>query len=182
MSRIIILFLILVSCSTVRHYKKVATDTRVTTEKKAIIAPFVSTYFPVRERVKSDTVKVTDTLYDEGTAHMLSDIIDSLLAKPQKKDTALIRKFQELKKKCASLVSTTITIRDTIYTVDEAERFTLTQYVKATEAENSVLKKEKELADKRLADMRKQKSWLIVSLVLAGLIIAALLYFFLRFK
>lgn len=69
----ILAFLVLTtSCSTTRHYKKVATDSEVTPKKKAIIAPWVSANFPVEESYTKGKDSVTvDTLYN-------ADVVDSL--------------------------------------------------------------------------------------------------------
>jgi hypothetical protein len=178
----LIFILLLVSCSGVKHYRKVATDTKVTVEKKAIIAPFVSTYFPVRERVKSDTVIKVDTVYDESTSKFFSDIIDSLVKSPAKKDYALIKKYEELKKACAYRPETTIYIRDTIYAIDEAERFAMDQYVKSVEQENAILKKDKNVAEDRMNDAIRAKRSLSIYLWIAGVVIGVLCYLFFRFK
>ena len=56
---------ILFGCGvTEKSYRKVATDTRVTSEKKAIIAPWVSVYFPVEEGfITGEEVVKIDTQY-----------------------------------------------------------------------------------------------------------------------
>ena len=62
---IVILPLILLGCGvSLRIYNKVATDSKVTVDKLAIIAPFVATNFPIKEtfiRGKSDTTIIHDT-------------------------------------------------------------------------------------------------------------------------
>jgi PBP1b-binding outer membrane lipoprotein LpoB len=69
---VILLFLVFASCNPTRHYQKVATDTEVTPKKKAIIAPWVSTNFPVEETyTKGKDSVIVDTLYN-------ADVVDSL--------------------------------------------------------------------------------------------------------
>jgi hypothetical protein len=62
---LIILPLILAGCGvSLRIYNKVATDSKVTTKKLSIIAPFVAANFPVKEifiQGKSDTTIIHDT-------------------------------------------------------------------------------------------------------------------------
>ena len=49
-------------------YRKVATDTKVTSEKKAIIAPWVTAYFPIRETIIPGKVSSTiDTVHESRT-------------------------------------------------------------------------------------------------------------------
>jgi hypothetical protein len=61
----IILPVLLVGCGvSVRLYNKIATDSKVTVDKLAIIAPFVATNFPIKETFiigKSDTTIIHDT-------------------------------------------------------------------------------------------------------------------------
>jgi hypothetical protein len=65
----------ILSCGvTEKTYRKVATDTHVTSEKKAIIAPWVSVYFPVEEdfiigeeQVRIDTQYSAFNYYDTVT-------------------------------------------------------------------------------------------------------------------
>jgi hypothetical protein len=70
----------ILSCGvTEKTYRKVATDTHVTSEKKAIIAPWVSVYFPVEEgfilgeeQVRTDTVYKAYSYYDTVTNTLYS--------------------------------------------------------------------------------------------------------------
>ena len=72
LSSILVFFVLITSCSTTRHYKKVATDPQVTVEKKAIIAPWVSTNFPVEESYsKGEETTSVDTTYSAETVDSL---------------------------------------------------------------------------------------------------------------
>jgi len=64
MKYILIIFLFFSCKVTENTYRKVATDTKVTSEKKSIIAPWVSVYFPVsNEVIKGDDVITVDTMW-----------------------------------------------------------------------------------------------------------------------
>ena len=62
---IVILPLILAGCGvSVRLYNKIATDSKVTVDKLAILAPFVAANYPTKETFivgKSDTITIHDT-------------------------------------------------------------------------------------------------------------------------
>lgn len=62
---IVILPLILAGCGvSVRFYNKIATDSKVTPQKLAILAPFVAANYPTKETFiigKSDTTTIHDT-------------------------------------------------------------------------------------------------------------------------
>lgn len=75
-----LLILFLFACSPVRHWQKVATDTNVTPEKKAIIAPKVAAMFPAREIfIPGEVITKTDTVIDMDQVFQMAEIIDSLL-------------------------------------------------------------------------------------------------------
>jgi hypothetical protein len=82
----VILPLILAGCGvSLRIYNKVATDTKVTTEKLSIIAPFVAANFPVKEKIiqgKSDTTIIHDTTIETAIIYdTITKLYDSIKIK-----------------------------------------------------------------------------------------------------
>ena len=78
---LLFLFFAFFSCNPLKHYQKVATDTNVTPEKKATIAPWVATYFDPGEPViiKGKDSIVERVVVDTATIDSLSNQLDSLL-------------------------------------------------------------------------------------------------------
>ena len=155
-SKILFLF-ILFGCNPLRHYNKVATDPDVTMTKKNIIAPWVALHFPVETKyVKGETIIETDTL----------NILDTTYIKAM--DTVI-------KKITVTKVINKRTI-DTIYMVNEAERFALRNIITRQgadiEAKDKMIKEYKTKLTKAASD----KFWMMVAIILLGLFNLFILY------
>src|SRR5574343_172211 len=122
MRKLIIVLALLTGCkATEKTYRKIATDTHVTTEKKNIISPWVSVHFPNKTEFifgKPDTI--VNVVYDELALGELTSIVDSLLMLP--KDSA-IKYIQGLSKTKTVYVHRT----DTLYKEDAGMVYSLKQ-------------------------------------------------------
>jgi hypothetical protein len=182
--RWVAIILLFAACTSVRPYKKVAADARVTTEKKAIIAPFVSTHFPPVYRTVRDTIKTVDTLYNESFVYELSKIIDSLIF--MQRDTvkvdnpAIRRRLDSLIRVCSRTTVRTITLRDTIFVPDPAKDMALSQFVSSVQAENVAVKKEAD--DCKLKSSSAGKQLRSYMFGMYGAIALALMLLILLFK
>jgi hypothetical protein len=187
-NKYVAILLVLISCTPTKHYRKVASDPNVTPKKKAIIAPFVSAHFPVKERIVSDTIIKIDTVYDENTVLLLSTIIDSLIMTKTEKvvdksvETRLRQQLASVKKKCGQRVTVRETIRDTIYQEDEAKTFALRDYITKLESKNSTLSYDLEVADKRVGSANRRVALMTVLFVVCLLLLILMIYLLLKPK
>jgi hypothetical protein len=189
-NKFILIVLLFVSCNPTKPNRKVASDPNVTPKKKAIIAPFVSTHFPVTERIVSDTVRIVDTVYDEKTTYILSTIIDSLIMRKQdtvrirdrKAEAKLIAQLNEIKKDCGRLITIHEKITDTIYQEDEAKTFAMREYITKLESKNSTLSYDIEVADKRVASANKRIAAITILFVVCLLLLILMIYLLLKPK
>lgn len=161
----LLLLLFVVSCSTVRHYKKVATDTDVTNKEKAIIAPWVMANFPNRELFvpgKNDTIETW--VSDDESIFQLGEIIDSLLMLP--KDSIV----KVIKDSCRTK---TVIIRrvDTFKVSNGAEVYNLQQQVAGKESEIKKLELTKSELEKDYNKIRETRNYLIGVLCLIGFVV-----------
>lgn len=150
-----------VSCSPLRHWKAVATDTRITEEKKAIIAPMVALEFPVQSHyVKGEDIIRIDTAYkfirDLDTLDRVS--VDTV--------TVTIRKF--------------IRSVDTLYQMDEATRLRMAQELAQSYAEGVTLRVQKEAAESALNALKSKERKLWGAIVTLSVVLIGLIY--LRFR
>jgi hypothetical protein len=189
-NKYVAILLVLISCTPTKHYRKVASDPNVTPKKKAIIAPFVSAHFPVKERIVSDTVRIVDTVYDEKTTYILSTIIDSLIMRKQdtvrirdrKAEAKLIAQLNEIKKDCGRLITIHEKITDTIYQEDEAKTFAMREYITRLESKNSTLSYDLEVADKRVGSANRRVALMTVLFVVCLLLLILMIYLLLKPK
>lgn len=154
--RIISIFLLLfISCNTLRHYQKVAIDTKVTAKKKATIAPFVAIHFkPEIKYIKGDTIV-------EVIIH--TDTINTLLTDTSYK-TILQTKIITKK------------IVDTIYMSNEAERYALQQTILNYEKDISELQESNNKQEQKIKDLRQEKNILLIGLSLLTMICCFIMY------
>lgn len=182
------ILILLISCTPTKPYKRVAADPNVTPQKKAIIAPFVSAHFPIRERVTTDTIRIVDTVYDEKTVLVLSNIIDSLIMRG--KDTIRDRRFEvrlveqlkQAKKDCGRIITIREIVKDTIWQADDAIMFILKDQVSKLEAKNNGLSYELEVADKRVASAVKRANLMLLLFIISLLLLALIIWLFLKAK
>lgn len=178
------IILLFAACTSVRPYKQVAADAYVTTEKKAIIAPFVSTHFPPTVRTVRDTLHIIDTAYNEQFVYELSKIIDSLIFAP--KDTVRVddptnkRRIDSLIRLCSRSINKTTILRDTVWTTDPGKDMALTRFISIIQAENASLKKESdEIKTKADSSGKKLRLYMFG---MYGAIALALMFLILLFK
>jgi hypothetical protein len=159
--------LLAAGCSPLKHYRKVATDTQVTEEKRKTIAPWVAANFPTETRyVPGDTVVRVDTLTTEDTLYW--ETVDTV----------------QIPKTIVRYVTKTVTIRDTIYKSDEAKLYNERQLRRTIETD--LAKTQVEMAGLRaeigeltidLNQSQKQKRtlwWVIFALgAFSGLVVWA---------
>jgi hypothetical protein len=170
-----LLFLVLLSgCSLTRHYKKVATDADVTVAKKAIIAPWVATHFPVRVETVTKVDSFTTVIYDDETMSELNSIIDSLLIT---RDTAV----KWLKENCVPRVERkTIRIRDTVFQTNGAQLFALQNQIALKESEITQQVEKVNRLEERVKKVKETRNYLIGVLALIG--IAGIVFLLARLK
>jgi hypothetical protein len=170
LNKSILLFVVLLSsCSLTRHYKKVATDADVTVAKKAIIAPWVATHFPVRLETVTKVDSFTTVIYDDETMSELNDIIDSLLIN---RDTAV----KWLKENCVpKTVVKTINFRDTVFQTNGAQLFALQQQIALKESEIAQQVDKVNRLEERVKKVKETRNYLIGVLALIGFGVIVLL-------
>lgn len=160
-----LLFIVLLSgCSLTKHYKKVATDSRVTSEKKAIIAPWVSVHFPTRtEFVQGRTDTIETILTDDQTITELNSIIDSLLVMP--KDSVI----KYLHENCKEKVKVIRTVRvDTVYNENGGTIYNLKQQLAVCDQEVLGIRQELKANDEKLDKVRNQRNYAFGVIALLG--------------
>jgi hypothetical protein len=148
----IIIILLFFSCKVSdKTYKKVATDTKVTSEKKAIIAPWVSVYFPISNKVIAGQTMVTvDTVF---RAYSYYDTVFNMLVH---RDTVTLTK--------------TIHRTDTTYQEDYAKLLISRRQVAELEGEIVAAKLNQRNAEIRAEKVagRERNMWLwIIGLAIA---------------
>lgn len=167
----LVCFLLLLSCSSVRHYRKVATDTEVTPEKKAIISPWVSAHFPaVPEYIKGDSVIVYDTTYNFHIIDSLVKSIDSLAASQMYIDVDSLKRAIEAQCRPKTVYKTTVRI-DTIKIRDEALVFTLRRDLEVASGENAALVVKLKEAEDKLSKAGKKGTTYILYIIAAGILV-----------
>lgn len=174
------ILLFVAACTSVRPYKQVAADARVTTEKKAIIAPFVSAHFPPVYRTVRDTLRITDTAYNGKLMYELYKTIEVLLNAPKTDNPETKKRLDSLIKACSRTVNTTVTIRDTIYVTDAAKDMAISQFVASVQSENATLKTDvDEYKDRAEAATKRMRTYM---LAMYGAMVSALMLLILLFK
>lgn len=163
----IILLVALIGCkATEKTYRKVATDLRVTAEKKAIIAPWVSVYFPNGVMYlpgKTDTI--TEWFYaDDSVVRELNELIDSLLLVEPKLVTVL-----QKSKPITKVV--TIHKTDTVQVDNAGVVYALQRSLTLCEAERVKSIVDMESKEQSVQKITKQRNILIG--ILAGLLLMA---------
>jgi hypothetical protein len=154
-------------CSLTKHYKKVATDTQVTSEKKAIIAPWVSVHFPSKTEYIQGKVDTIETLItDDGVISELNAIIDSLLLLP--KDSAI----RYLHKNCKEKVIRTVRV-DTMYQENGGTIYTLKQQLAVCDYEVVTVRQQLKDSEEKNKKLSNQRNYLIgiISLFVFGIIV-----------
>lgn len=172
------------ACTSVRPYKKVAADARVTVEKKAILAPFVSAHYPPQFRVVRDTIVRVDTVNNEAFVYELGKIIDSLIFLPKDtvrvKDPAMKKRVDSLIRLCGRSVIKTEVYTDTVYLTDAAKDMALSQFISSVQAENARLKSDAEDLKAKSSGATKKLRMYMIGMYAA--IALALMFLFLLFK
>jgi hypothetical protein len=150
----ILTFIVLLSgCSLTKHYKKVATDTDVTSKEKAIIAPWVSVHFPTKtEYVQGKTDTIETLITDDGVISELNQIIDSLLLLP--KDSAI----KYLHKNCKEKVIKTVRV-DTVYNENGGTIYSLKQQLAVCDQEVNEQKGKVKSAEEKERKVREQRNY-----------------------
>jgi len=188
--RQLIVILLLVSCNPTKPYKRVAADPNVTPKKKAIIAPFVSAHFPIKERITTDTIRVIDTVYDENTVLVLANIIDSMIM--VKKDTVIVRdisterrlseQLRLAKKNCGRIITVRETIKDTIWQEDGATTLLLRDQIAKMDIRNNSLSYDVDVANKKAASASNRANILLLLLIISLLLLAFVVWVFINSK
>ena len=173
MIKYIVILTLLVSCSSTRHWKKVATDTRVTPEKKAIIAPKVAVLFPTETRyVKGDTVTVIETYENTENLYRLERTIFYLLDR----DSVNVDSVKAI---IRSLCTSKIEIRyhtrvDTTYMEDlacSATLYSVQNELATATTENVSLKVKLNDAQAKSSSLQKSKNKWLWWLIGAGVLL-----------
>lgn len=176
--------LLMTACTSVRPYKKVAADARVTVEKKAILAPFVSAHYPPQFRVVRDTIVRVDTMYNEAFVYELGKIIDSLIFLPKDtirvKDMDMKKRVDSLVRLCGRSVIKTEVYTDTVYITDGAKDMAISQFISTVQSENARLKSDNEDIKAKSSGATKKLRMYMIGMYAA--IALALMFLFLLFK
>lgn len=150
-----IILLLFVSCNPLKHYQKVAIDTKVTAEKKATIAPFVAIHFPVQVKyVKGDTI-VEVIIHTDTITNIVNDTSYKTII-----NTKVITKK----------------IVDTIYMTNEAERYALQQTILNYENEIRNLQDVNNQQEKKIMDIKEERNILRIGLILLALLCIFIVY------
>lgn len=164
-------FLLLLSCSSLKHYRKVATDTEVTPEKKAIISPWVSVHFPtVPQYIKGDSVIVVDTAYNLHVIDSLLGVVDSIAANQIVVDLDSLKRVIESQCRPKTVYKTTVRI-DTLKMRDEALVFSLTRDLEVANAHNVALSTKLKETEEKLAKASKKGTTYILYIVAAAILV-----------
>lgn len=172
MHKIFLIFvMLLVSCGVLRHYRKVATDTNVTPEKKAIISPWVSAHFPTTpEYIKGDSVVVVDTTYNLRLIDSLVASIDSIVAHQIVIDLDSLKRAIEAQCRPRTVYKTTVRV-DTLKVKDEALVFTLSRDLEKANAQNASLSVQLKETQDRLEKASKKRGTYILYIIAAGILV-----------
>lgn len=163
MRKLIIVLALLTGCkATEKTYRKIATDTQVTTEKKNIISPWVSVHFPpTTEFVFGKPDTIVNVVYDELALGELSSIVDSLLMLPK---DSVIQYLKGANKTRTVYVHRT----DTLYKEDAGAVYSLKQQLAVCDQDvNMKLTEIKDLKEK-VDKVKETRNYLIGVLCLIG--------------
>ena len=175
MKKLFVLLLMLAACNPLRHYEKVATDPNVTTEKKAVIAPWVLVHFPNEVQY----IKGKDSIITKVDSSANLDLVDSLLNILATKTDINVDSLKQAIKDALKPVVITHTIYHTdtaVKHLDEAERFILQDQINKKDAQHTVDVTNLKDKDQKIADFGRKRMWLIIAIIGEGLGILALLY------
>lgn len=130
---------LMLSCGSLRHYRKVAIDEEVTEEKKALLSSWVSKNFPVTpEYIKGDSVVIVDTTFNQSLVDSLTSSLDSLISNQIHVDLDSLK--AEIKRQCKpKTIYRTRTRVDTLRVVDEALVTSLKSQVDSVSKQNQLL-------------------------------------------
>jgi hypothetical protein len=145
MKYFVIIFL-LVSCSSVRHWKKVATDVDVTPYKKSLIAPKMAVLFPPQvKHVPGETVVKVDTVINERY-EVIRDTVTGV-------DTVV--KYRE------RTVTKEVRIVDTVFQVDAATLYATQQELAVCGSNNAALRADNtQLTTTANKAVKRRNTWL----------------------
>jgi hypothetical protein len=88
--------------------------------------------------------------------------IETLLNAPKTDNPETKRRLDSLIKACSQSVTTTVTIRDTVYIADEAKDMAISQFVSSVQAENAILKTDtKEYKDRSDAAAKRMRTYML---------------------
>lgn len=179
MYKLFLIFVLLLSCNSLRHYHKVATDTEVTPEKKAIIAPWISAHFPTETiYLKGEEVIVVDSTFNQAIIDSLISSIDSLTSSSETKINIDSLK-EAIRKECVPRIVYKTKVRvDTVKVPDKALIFTLQRDLESCNGVNATLKQQLADAESKLAVRTKKTTNYIIYLVI-GLAVISLQTFLL---
>lgn len=184
MKYVFLVMVLLFSCNPLKHYQKVATDTKVTTEKKLVIAPWVATHFDPGPPVfiKGKDSVVIDSSYNKPMVDSLSAMLDSLLSSSPTVNIDSLKK--EFIKLCAPKTVTITKSRvDTVEKPSSAQAakiMSLQSDLAIASTQNSIDKVT--IADKdsklneAIKEVNKAKRNLLIIVIPLILIVLALLY------
>ena len=169
-------FLLLLSGCSLTKYKKVATDTRVTSEKKAIIAPWVSVHFPTKtEFIQGKTDTIETILTDDNTITELNGIIDSLLV--MHKDSVI----KYLHENCKEKTKVIRTVRvDTFYNENGGTIYNLKQQLAVCDQEVLGIKESLKVKDEKLKKVTQHRNYAIG--VIALFVFAVIVFILAKLK
>lgn len=176
--------LLLFSCSPLRHYKGVATDTEVTPEKKSIISPWVSIHFPQETKyVKGDDVLIVkvDSTYNQEAVDSLKHSLDSLLrtGKPINIDSLV----KAVEKNCKPKIYYKETLRvDTVFTADAGIVYSLKYALAQSEAREIMLKERVKGLEQQVQDQKGKARNLLIYLIIAIVVALGEAYLLLKPK
>lgn len=166
--------LILISCSPLYHFKKVATTRPITPQQKAIIAPTFHELFPVVPITNIIERVTVDTVNDPAAILQYNTIIDSLLLREGLKQST-IDSFKAVGVKyLPGKEIRTHTHTETVKTIpDAAQVYSLTQNLQACETTNKALQTEIDLQKDKIAELKKDKNywlWWLIPLIALNVI------------
>lgn len=165
--------LLLLSCSSVRHYRKVATDTEVTPEKKAIIAPWVSAHFPIDiVYLQGEEIVVVDSTFNQALIDSLIVSIDSLTSAFSKINVDSLK--EAIRKECVPKTVYKTRVRvDTVKVPDKALIFTLQRDLETCNGVNASLQEKLNQAQAKIDAHGKKTTnyiiYLVIGLAVIGL-------------
>lgn len=176
---ILLLFFTAFSCNPLRHYEGVATDTNVTPQKKAVIAPWVATYFDPGEPtvITSKDSVVEKIVVDSAKVDSLSKQLDALRNNPSIDVDSLKAVIMEqcVPKTVLKHVYHNTTIEKPS-SAQQAKIYALQNENQGITADNTVLRKDNKTLKDEASEAKKASRTRLFLLIGAIVVILGLLY------